>query len=171
MSCFLPKYFRYVPVLSRVCIFSICASSSAFSCWKKKEYGRHKPVCSRNVRFGCYLQHWWWNIWQKMMSKTDVMTSKRHPDVMHESRLTPLGGVRGHVLAPVSHAEIPVGMQEKNMTYINYKSKKKQSDKNISFHNLYQFNFTSLLGIFLCWYLKLNKSKMMIWQLSFSTVL
>ena len=66
-----------------------------------------------------------------MMSKTDVMTSKRHPDIMHESRLTPLGGVRGHVLAPVSHAEIPVGYARKQYDIHKLQIKKKQSDKNI----------------------------------------
>ena len=38
----------------------------------------------------------------------DVKTSKRHTDVMHESRLTPIY-VRRHFLAPVGFTESPVG--------------------------------------------------------------
>ena len=38
------------------------------------------------IRFGSYQRHWCWNVWRKMTSKTDVMTSKRHSYIMHESR-------------------------------------------------------------------------------------
>ena len=46
----------------------------------------------------------------KMTSKTDVTTSKRHADAMHESvrRHIQGPGVRRHFLAPVSHTEFSV---------------------------------------------------------------
>ena len=47
----------------------------------------------------------------KRLAENDAKTSKRHPDVMHASRLTPFC-VR-HFLAPVSDAEIPVGYARK----------------------------------------------------------
>ena len=63
---------------------------------------------SRNIWFGCYLRRWRWNFWQKMTSQTDIMMSKRHPDVMHESCLTP-PHLTIHFLALVGFTEIPVG--------------------------------------------------------------
>ena len=44
---------------------------------------------SRNIRIGSYLHRWRWTFWRKMMSKTNIMTSKRHPDFKHEDVLHP----------------------------------------------------------------------------------
>ena len=48
------------------------------------------------------------------------MTSKRqnrHPDIMHESRLTPRQHVRQQFLAPVGFMEIPVGNARKTFIF------------------------------------------------------
>ena len=46
-----------------------------------------------------------WKLVAENDVKTDIIRSKRHPGVMHESYL----GVLRHFLAPISQAEVPVG--------------------------------------------------------------
>ena len=58
------------------------------------------------MRFGSYLRRWFRNVWRKMMSKLMSKHKNRHPDVMHESRLTAPPSERRYFLAPVSHTEI-----------------------------------------------------------------
>ena len=55
---------------------------------------------------------------QKMTSTLDVKTSKTHPDVMHESRLTMnKDWCKTTFLAPVSHVEIAVWYTRKSFLH------------------------------------------------------
>ena len=54
----------------------------------------------------------------KRVTQNDVKISKRHPDAMHESCLTP--SVRRHFLAPVGFTEIPVGYARIYIIYVHW---------------------------------------------------
>ena len=63
---------------------------------------------SRHDRFGFYLLRWRWNIWRKMTSKSDVMTSKLTCDVKkthwrHARESSYTTRVRRHFLLRMQH--------------------------------------------------------------------
>ena len=69
---------------------------------------------SRHDRFGFYLRHWRWNVWRKMMSKSDVMMSNWHPDIMHKCCLTPLPpSIPPRVIKFPSPGHVQVGFARK----------------------------------------------------------